>query len=310
MLTKSGLRLGIGLPQGFAAGEVDIDLVRRFARRAEELGYDDLWVIEQITGRFAVLEPVTLLTYLAAITSRIRLGTAVLVTTIRNPVQLAKALSTLDVLSNGRLTLGVGLGTSPAAYPAFGVPPERRAARFAESIRVLKALWTQPRAQLDGAFWKLEGTPMEPKPVQKPHPPIWFGARVETAMRRATRLGNGWMGAGSTPVAEFYDQIAQMRRVMAEEGRSDADFSLSKRVYFALDKDEGRALDKLRAWIGTYYNNDGAVAEHWAVWGSADRCLDTLGRMREAGLSHVFLHPVADYEDQLEAIAADIAPNL
>src|SRR3989304_2911132 len=126
MLTHSGLRLGIALPQGFTGGVVDRDLIRRFAVRAEELGYDDLWVIEQITGRFAVLEPVTLLTYLAAITSRIRLGTAVLVTPIRNPVQLAKALATLDVLSNGRLTVRVGLGTSTAAYAAYGVPPEHR----------------------------------------------------------------------------------------------------------------------------------------------------------------------------------------
>jgi len=310
MITKSGLRLGIGLPQGFPGGAVDLDLVRRFALRAEELGYDDLWVIEQITGRFAVLEPVTLLTYLAALTSRIRLGTAVLVTPLRNPLQLAKSLSTLDVLSNGRLTVGVGLGTSTAAYAAYGVPPEHRAARFAESVRVLKALWTQPRAQLEGRFWRLEGVPMEPKPLQKPHPPIWFGARVDQAMRRATRLGDGWMGAGSTPVPDFFEQIGRMKTVVAEEGRDPSTFTLSKRLYFALDKDEKRALERLRTWIGAYYGNDGAVAERWAVWGPADKCLETLSRMREAGLTHMFLHPVADYEGQLEAIAADIAPRL
>ncbi len=309
MLTKSGLRLGIALPQGFPDGAIDLDLIRRFAVRAEELGYDDLWTIEQITGRFAVLEPVTLLTYLAAITSRVRLGTAVLVTTLRNPVQLAKSLSTLDRLSDGRLIVGVGLGTSTAAYPAYGVPAEGRAARFAESVRVLKALWTEPSARLAGRFWHLDGVAMEPKPVQKPHPPIWFGARVDAAMRRAARLGDGWMGAGSTPLPEFFDQIARMRAVIAEAGRTEADFSLSKRLYFAVDSDEARAREKIRLWIGAYYGNPD-LADRWAVAGSAAKCLDTLHRMREAGLTHIFLHPVADYLEQLEVIAAEIAPQL
>src|SRR6266516_4732465 len=176
VITKSGLKLGISLPQGSRDGSIDITTVRDFARQAEAAGF----------------------AYLSAITTRIRLGTAVLVTNLRNPIQLAKELSSVDHLSGGRITVGVGLGGNTRMYAAYGLTEDRRVARFIEGVKVMKALWTQPSATLSGEFFQLDGVTMEPKPLQKPHPPLWFGAHTEAAQRRSVSQGDGWMGAGST----------------------------------------------------------------------------------------------------------------
>ncbi len=190
-MSSGNIPCGIAIPQTFAASPIDLRLIREFLPRAEGLGYDSLWVQEQIITGYGILEPVTLLTYASALTSRVRLGSSVLLPVIRNPLQLAKSLATLDQLSQGRLTVGIGIGGPHVPEAAFGVSPDRRGRRFVESIEVMKALWTQPRATFSGEFWRFEKLPMEPKPVQKPHPPLWFGAREPVALRRAVATG-GW----------------------------------------------------------------------------------------------------------------------
>jgi probable F420-dependent oxidoreductase len=309
MQTRTGLKLGFTLPQASLGGSPDKDLTVRIAQRAEELGYDDLWSIDQLTGRIPIFESVTLLSYIAALTSRIRLGTAVIVTNHRNPVVFAKEIASLDHLCDGRLNLGIGLGTTARTYPTFGMPEEHRVGRFLESLRVMKALWTQEKAVVEGRFWKLNSVPMEPKPVQKPYPPLWFGAHSPDAMRRAVRHGDAWMCAGSTPQTEVIDEIERIKATCAEEGRSLDGFPLSKRLYFAIDNDEARARQRMREWIGTYYGNPDS-ADLWCVYGSIEKCADFIGRMRDAGLTHLMLNPVFDYEDHLELIASDLAPKI
>jgi probable F420-dependent oxidoreductase len=284
--------------------------VRQYVLQAEAVGFDDLWTIEQIVGRYAVLESVSLLAYLSAITTRIRLGTAVLVLNQRNPIQLAKELSSVDHLSGGRITVGIGLGTNNRLYPAFGLSPERRVARFIESIRVMKALWTQPSATLDGEFFQIQGLSMEPKPVQKPHPPLWFGAHSEAAQKRALRHGDGWMGAGSTDLNEFFIEIARMRAMLAESGRDPATFPLSKRLYISINDDADQARRQIEAMMHDFYGINDPTADAWAVYGPAGRVLETLQRLRDAGLTHMLLHPAPVDLRHLEVIATQIAPNL
>ena len=155
---------GIAIPQSFADPSIDAGLIRQFLPRAEALGYEGLWVQEQIIGDSPILEPVTLLTYAAALTTKAHLGTSVLLTVIRNPVQLAKSLASLDQLSHGRLIVGVGIGGAHVPEAVFGVSSERRGRRFVEGLQVMKELWTQPRATMSGEFWRFENVPMEPKP--------------------------------------------------------------------------------------------------------------------------------------------------
>jgi probable F420-dependent oxidoreductase len=309
MQTHSGIKLGFALPQAFLDGRSDRDLTVRIARRAEEMGFDDVWSIDQLTGRIPIFESMTLLSYIAAVTSRVRLGTAVIVTNHRNPVVFAKEVASLDHLSDGRLTLGIGLGATTRTYPVFGLPEEHRVGRFLEGLRVMKALWTEERVSLEGRFQQLRNVPMEPKPVQQPHPPLWFGAHTPAAMQRAVRHGDAWMCAGSTPRDDVVGEIERMQATLADAGRDIAGFPLSKRLYFAIDNDEERARQRLREWIGTYYGNPDS-ADLWCVYGSLEKCAEFIGRLREAGLTHVMFNPVFDYEEHLELVASDLATRI
>src|SRR2546428_2234087 len=227
---------GIAIPQVFSDTTVDINLIQQFVQKAETLGYESLWVQESIVGNVPVLEPLSLLTYAAALTSRLRLGTSVMLTVLRNPVQLAKLVASLDQLSQGRLTVGIGIG-GHVPESIFGLPSGPRVRRFVEGLQVMKALWTQPRAQVSGTFWQFQNVAMEPKPVQKPHPPIWFGARQAPALQRAVRHGEGWMGAGSSSTADFLEQYGLLQHFLDEAQLYPPTFSGSKRVYLAVDKD-------------------------------------------------------------------------
>jgi probable F420-dependent oxidoreductase len=299
---------GIAIPQAFT-NSIDIELIRRFVSRAEALGFESLWVQEQIVSDSAILEPVTLLTYAAALTTKPRLGSSVLLTVIRNPVQLAKSLATLDQLSRGRVTVGVGIGGAHVPERVFGVPSERRARRFIEGLQVMKALWTQPRAALNGEFWQFEDVPMEPKPVQTPHPPLWFGARDAIGLRRAVRHGMGWMGAGSSSSADFVQQIGLLRRFLDEEKRDPAEFAVSKRVYIALDDNRNRAEHRLQEWFGVRYKR-AEMATRVSLWGSRQECLDKLTELVRAGARHLMLNPVFDEMEQLELLAQDVVCKL
>ena len=152
-------KCGISIPQTFEQSVVDVELIRKFVARAEALGYDSLWVQEQMISDAAILEPVALLTYVAALTTRVRVGTAVLLTVVRNPVELAKTLSTLDQLSRGRLIVGVGIGGATTPHEIFGVPREQRGRRFVEGLNVMKALWTRAQGHRQRRFLEFQGCP-------------------------------------------------------------------------------------------------------------------------------------------------------
>jgi probable F420-dependent oxidoreductase len=291
---------GIAIPQTFT-NTIDVELIRNFVSRAEVLGFDSLWVQEQIISDSAILEPVTLLTYVAALTTKPRLGSSVLLTVIRNPVQLAKSLATLDQLSYGRLTVGVGIGGSHVPERVFGVSGERRARRFVEGLQVIKALWTQHRASFTGEFWQFENVPMEPKPAQNPHPPLWFGARDGIGLRRAARHGQGWMGAGSSSSADFVHQIGLLRGFLDQEKREPAEFAVSKRVYIAVDDNRSRAEQRLREWFGVRYKR-AEMAAQVSIWGSRQECTDKLNELVRAGARHLMLNPVFDELEHLEVL--------
>ena len=300
---------GISIPQTFEQAHVDVDLIRKFVVRAEALGYDSLWVQEQMISDAAILEPVALLTYVAGLTSRIHLGTAVLLTVVRNPVELAKTLATIDQLSRGRLIVGVGIGGDTTPHEIFGVPREHRVRRFIEGIKVMKALWTEPKATVSGDFWNFKDVPMEPKPAQKPHPPLWFGARTEVALKRAARIGDGWMGPGSSSSAEFVQHMEWIRRLLDEAKRDPATFSISKRVYIAVDDNRDRAEQRLRRWFGARYKFPD-MAPRVSIYGSRAECVDKLGELVRAGAQQLLLDPVYDHVEQMELLAAEVVPKI
>ena len=300
---------GISIPQVFFDGPIDMPLIERWSKRAESLGFESLWTQEAITGAVPILEPVTLLSYLAAITEKVRLGTSVIVAPLRNPIQLAKSLGSLDHMSRGRLTVGLGLGGNPNDIPPYGFSSEKRVRRFTEIIDVMKALWTQPDAHFQGEFWQLDGLKMEPKPLQKPHPPIWLGARHINALRRAVRHGDGWMGAGSSDTASFVTAVDQTKMYLEEADRDPGSFTISKRVYVAVDNDEDRAEGRLKEWFGKRYGN-ADMASQVSVWGSTAKVTEKLATVTGAGAEMVLLNPAFDDMEHLDALAEEVIPNL
>jgi probable F420-dependent oxidoreductase len=200
------------------------DTIRRIARRAEELGYASLWTFQRVlspagTPHEPALDPVLPLALAAGHTSRIRLGTATICAPFTAPALLAKTLTSLDVLSEGRLDVGLGMGWMPEEYAAAGVPYARRGARMDEYLRCLIALWTQDPVEFAGEFYTVPRSHQHPPPVQRPHPPLLLGGTVAPALRRAGRLAQGWIASSKHDLAALGPAIETVRAAAPDPGR-------------------------------------------------------------------------------------------
>ncbi|HYZ01297.1 MAG TPA: LLM class flavin-dependent oxidoreductase [Candidatus Binatia bacterium] len=305
-------RFAIAIPQFFGDGAFDPARFRAYLERAEALGFESGWTMEQVLapGQMPQLGPTEIMTFAAACTERMRLGCVVYVTPLHNPVHLAKSLATLDQLSRGRLEVGVGTGGRGRMFSAFGVDPDRFVARFTEGLRLMKALWTEPQVTFDGQFWQLESARMEPKPFQKPHPPVWFGASHPAALRRAVRLGDGFFGAGSSTTAQFVEQMKVVREALAETGRDSSTFRIAKRVYLAVDENAARAQERVATTLAEIYGEGGRRLAPVAVTGPPDAVIAGLREVAEAGAELIHLNPMFDQPEQMERLAAEVVPAL
>ncbi|WP_446220381.1 TIGR03619 family F420-dependent LLM class oxidoreductase [Micromonospora sp. IBHARD004] len=198
------------------------------ARRAEQFGYHSLWTFQRLLvpadlgwseTYHSVQDPLTTLAFLAAHTARIRLGVAVLNLPFLSPVVLAKQTGTLDILSGGRLDVGLGLGWSDEEYQATGASRHRRGPRAAEFLAVLRACWQDDVVAHRGEFYQIPPTRMEPKPVQRPHPPILLGGHAPAALRRAGRLADGWVSGSQADLKGIGEAIAIVKAAAAGAGR-------------------------------------------------------------------------------------------
>ncbi|HWG63620.1 MAG TPA: LLM class flavin-dependent oxidoreductase [Streptosporangiaceae bacterium] len=304
------MRFAISIPQFYSDGEFGPAAFRTYLERVEELGFESAWTQEHMLGQAAVLSPAETMTFAAACTGRLRLGCAVFVSTLHNPVHLAKNLSTLDQLSRGRLEIGVATGGNRRAFAAFGVEPDRYVARFTEGIALMKALWTDPSVTFDGEFWQLADQGMEPKPFQKPFPRLWFGGAGPNSLRRAVRLGGGFFGAGSSPTATFAEQVKIVREALAESGRPPWDFPIAKRVYIAVDEDASRARERINAALARLYGRRSADIEAAAIAGTSDDCVRELHKVVDAGAELILFTPMFDQAAHAERLAAEVTPQL
>lgn len=288
------------------------------AEHAERLEYDALWVTDHIvlpvqtasrypyssTGRFVVdttadyLEPIASLAFIAGRTRRIRIGTSVLVVPIRHPLEAAKALATIDVLSGGRLTVGAGTGWLAEEFAVLGVPFADRAARTEEYLRVFKEVWTNPRPRFDGTFVKFADIAVEPKPVQTPHPPIWIGGRGSRVLRRVAELGDGWQPMALRPPGTlepdaFAVEVAKLHDLLAARGRDPASVTVAVKVPVRFTTESGGGSRPLLT------GGPAAIAEDMA-------------RYRAAGVQHFILDfatdDVAEMRATLDRFARDVRP--
>jgi probable F420-dependent oxidoreductase len=259
------MRIGFGLPvSGAWATPANIT---RFARKAEELGYGSLWTFQRLLvdadqppppNYRSVFDPLLALTFAAAHTSRIRLGVAVINLPFLSPAYLAKQATTLDVLSSGRLDLGLGTGHSEVEFTATGGSMERRGARADEYIAVLRTLWADEVSAFQGEFYTVPPTRMDPRPVQKPGPPVLVGGVAKAALRRAGRLGDGWVSRSATDLSSIGADIAIVREAAERAGRDPAALRVVSRGVLRLGERTGAPLsgtpDQVRAdveWLAT-----------------------------------------------------------
>ena len=303
------MRFAISIPQYAPDSRFDDHAFRTYLRRVEELGlFESAWTQEQVIGAAGSLAPLQTLTYAAACTQQLRLGCAVFVLPLHNPLHLAKAISSLDCLSHGRVEIGVVTGGRGRPFDAFGVNADRPVARFNEALALMKACWTEPEINFDGRLWKLQGASMEPKPVQKPYPPVWFGGSAPAGMRRAVRHGDGFMGAGSQTTAQFAEQVKVVREELSAQSREPDTFRVGKRVYVHVEDDAARGRQALEDALTRHYGR-GGWSEH-ILAGPAEECTAGIRAVADAGAELILLNPLVDDAQQLERLAAEVIPAL
>ena len=300
MALKDTITLGMSLPHRSPDG-IEAAVVRQVARRAETLGFHDLWVTNNTLDHAGCLDSLTLLSYAAALTSTIQLGVSVLVLPVYNPIHVAHQVATLDHLSDGRAILGLGLGREHH-YPPFQIPRERRVRRFREGVEVMKALWTQEQTTYQGEIFQLHDAMMGPKPVQKPHPPVWLGGGHPDALQRAATLADGWMGAGGSSNAAFASSVPVIREALERAGRDPSTFPLSKRVFMSVHERPEMARDEVHRWFSEVYHNP-AQTTAGGVYGTPEQVRQQLEALADMGATHLLLNPVSRYAEQVEAVA-------
>jgi len=253
------MKVGVVFPQTELGG--DVGAVRAYAARVEELGFSHVLAYDHVVGADPQVhqgwngpydlsttfdEPFVLFGYLAAITTSLELVTGVIILPQRQAVLVAKQAAEVDLLSGGRLRLGVGLGWNAVEYEALGTDFGNRGARMEEQIEVLRALWTQRSVTFDGRFHRITGAGIAPLPVQRPIP-VWIGAQSPPAYRRVGRLADGWFPQIG-PGPDFDAAFEQVRQAAAEVGRDPNDIGIDGRVPW---QGNGEAIiDGIRAWAG------------------------------------------------------------
>jgi len=282
------MRIGFILPHiGPAASP---RAIVQAAQRAETLGYDSLWVTDRLLYPItpqtpypatpdgtlpeaykSVLDPVETLTFAVAHTHRIALGTSVLDLPFYNPVVLARRLTTLDVLSGGRLRVGFGLGWSQDEFDAVGASRRERGRRADEFLRVLKAIWTTDPVEFQGEFYRIPRSIIRPKPVQQPHPPIYLAAFAPAALKRAATMADGWNPAG-LPVEAMRQMVGQLHEMARAAGRDPAALEVVVRANLIITPQT----------LG---------ADRWIFNGSLDQIKSDIEQVRAMGANELFFDP-------------------
>jgi probable F420-dependent oxidoreductase len=278
-------------------------------------GYDSLWVGDHISFPLPIFDPLLQLAQAAVVSRRLQLGTAVYLLPLRHPTPVAKQVSTIDHLTEGRFVFGVGVGGEfPKEYEACGVPLAERGARLTESIAVLRRLWRGELVSHAGRFFRFEGVAMQPPPRQAGGPPIWCGGRSDAALRRTGRLADGWISYVVTP--DMYAQaLAKIDAAASEAKRIFArDFGTGHLLFARIDDTYEKALDAAAVSLSRRYAMDfRKAAQRYCALGTPAEIAESIRRFHAAGVRHVILDLVGPYEErdrQIERFAAEALPLL
>jgi probable F420-dependent oxidoreductase len=305
LILQDRLRCGMVMAAQDPAGVADL------ARRIEAAGFDSIWAGDHISFHIPIMESLTLLSYVAAVTTRVRLGTGIYLVPLRHPTTSAKVTSTLDVLSGGRLTLGVGVGGEfPPEYEACGIPVSERGPRTDEGIEVMRRLWTENKVAHEGKHFRFGPVSLDPKPVQEGGPPIIVGGRKEPSFRRAGRLGDGYI-SHMCSAEQYRDNMESIARHAVDAGRKDVAFESSAFLFTVLDDDYEKALDRAAGLLQMIYNRPFRdAAQKYCLLGKPEDCLEQLQRFARSGARHFVFSMLSDPSEFIDAYQQVIGPGL
>ena len=308
-MTSPRIKVGLHVPAASAGQLPSGAEYIEFFKQAEALGYDSLWTEDRVFHDANFLEPLTLLSWAAASTECIQLGTAVLLLTLRNAPALARQVSTMDYLSGGRLNLGISIGGRPNEYPGLGLKESERVAYLRESITVLKQLLNGEPVTYDGRFYKLDEATVRPGATRSGGVPLYMGGRVDAALRRAAELTDGWIGGPFSPPEAYREALDTVHAHARSFGRDATTLEAGKLVYVCVDDDKERALATLKPFIADYYGPRIDIAEH-GVYGPPDEVAAQLKAFAYAGVTTFMLGvPTLDIA-HIERIAKEVVPKL
>ncbi|MBI3330472.1 MAG: TIGR03619 family F420-dependent LLM class oxidoreductase, partial [Nitrospinae bacterium] len=250
-----------------------------------------------------------LLTCAAAVTSRIRLGTSVLLFVLRNPILMAKTAATLDYLSGGRLILGVSLGGRDNEFEPLGVSMKQRVSRLEENLAVMQKLWSEPQVTFHGRYYHMDNVSMEPKPLQKPRIPILMGGRAEAVLQRSAEEADGWIAGGQGTPEAFREAWQKVRGYAQAAGKDPDALEAGKLMYISVGEDRATCREQLRAYTHAIYGPQFDVDAHCA-FGPPEACAAKIQGFLDAGVKTVMLGPTGPDVEQVTRIANDLVPRL
>jgi len=294
----------------------DIIAPSDFSQKVEQLGFDSVWATEGLVNQLPAIDPIVAMAALAHGCKRITVGSCVILSPLRTPAMLAKEIASLDILSNGRIVLGIAVGGSslsnPADYIVSGVNPRERGGRCDEGIEIMKKLWTGETVSHHGEFYDFNDIYMRPAPIQKPHPPIWVGGNADGAIKRAARAGDGFVPVGEG--AEAYRKSWEtLNRYAGEAKRNTSDITPAVHLFYCMgdNKDHAHALVERtlneRYGIVVKLENDGRF-----ILGNADECAKVIESYMAAGVTDFVLNtvrPLAEVTADIEKFAEKVLPK-
>lgn len=283
------------------------DNVINFAKKCEAMGCHSMWTIDRIA--YDNLEPLTILAAAAGATQKIRLGTSVLLGNLRHPSHVAKIVATLDFISNGRVTLGLGFGSRETDYKAVEIPYEHRGSRAVEQVQLMKRLWTEDNVTHKGRFFNVENISIGPRPVQKPHPPIWTGGSAEAALKRAGTWADGFI-CGSSAIPDFPTTWKKVFGYAKAAGRDPNKIAKAGLTFMAINDDQAKAVKTVEDYVMRYYGRLRADVANTSLVGTSASIIDRIGDFLSKGLDTLIIGLADPDPRQLDLFGEKVLPGL
>lgn len=281
--------------------------VVNFAKKCEAMGCQSMWTIDRIA--YDNLEPLTVLAAAAGATQKIRLGTSVLLGNLRHASHVAKVVSTLDFISNGRVTLGLGFGSRENDYKAVEIPFEHRGSRAVEQVQLMKRLWSEDSVTFKGKFYSVENLSVGPKPIQKPHPPIWTGGSAEVALKRAGTWADGFI-CGSSAIPDFPSTWEKIAGYARAAGRDPNRIRKAGLTFMAIHDDQSKAVRAVEDYVMRYYGRLRADVANTSLVGSPAAIAERIGAFLSRGLDTLIIGVADPDPRQLDLFSEKVLPKI